>query len=158
MLHATVLFAVLLGLWLMISGINTPLFWALGIVSSAIAVWIARRKSIIDRESVPLQLHPLRFPAYLAWLLVEIIKANWDVTRRILSPSLPISPTVATLPAPGDDLLRVIYANSITLTPGTVSIDLGEQSDTVVVHSLTREGMESLMAGEMLRRVERLER
>ena len=84
------------------------------------------------------------------------MKANLDVMRRIVSPELPISPTIVRLPCTQHtDLGRVMYANSITLTPGTVSIDLDDEY--VTVHALTREGAEALATGEMDTRVTALE-
>ena len=80
-----------------------------------------------------------------------------DVSKRVLDPKLPISPRAITLPlSQRTDIGRVTYANSITLTPGTVSIDLGE--DFVRVHALTSEGAQALIEGEMDRRVTALER
>ncbi len=93
---------------------------------------------------------------YWRWLAREVVKANLDVARRILSPSLPISPTVFTLKASQrTNLGRVTFANSITLTPGTVSIDL--QGDTIEIHALTQEAAKTLQTGEMDRRVTDME-
>ncbi len=82
----------------------------------------------------------------------QIVIANIDVARRVLSPSLPISPTLIRVKASqSTDLGQAIYANSITLTPGTISIDV--EDGEILVHALTREGAQSLLDGEMDRRV-----
>src|SRR3546814_8150937 len=110
---------------------------------------------VIDKEGHPIQ---LGFGAltYWPWLLLEIVKSNIDVARRILDPALPISPTMIRVKASQKtELGRVIYANSITLTPGTVSVQLAD--GTIEVHSLTAEGAESLEEGEMDRRVTAME-
>jgi len=78
------------------------------------------------------------------------------VTRRVLHPKLPISPTLERISvSQRTDLGRVIYANSITLTPGTISIELDE--DTVLVHAISAAGMADLKGAEMSRRVCALE-
>ena len=80
--------------WLLLSGHYTPLLLGLGVVSCVLVVYIARRMDILDNESISLSLL-LRFIAYSPWLLKEIWKSNLNVARIILTPSLPISPTMA---------------------------------------------------------------
>ena len=88
---------------------------------------------------------------------IENALGNVDVAKRILDPKLPIDPTMIELkPSQRSDLGRVIYANSITLTPGTVTTSLS--GDSLEVHALTREGADDLLAGDMDRRVAGLER
>jgi multicomponent Na+:H+ antiporter subunit E len=154
--YAVSLWLVLMALWLALSGMLETHLVALGALSSALVVAIALRMNVVDHEGHPIHLHPARVLAYFGWLALEIVKSNLDVARRILDPSLPIGPTVVRLPCSQDtDLGRVIYANSITLTPGTVSIDLDESH--VTVHALTPEGAEALAGGEMDARVSALE-
>jgi multicomponent Na+:H+ antiporter subunit E len=99
---------------------------------------------------------PLRALLYIPWLILEVVKSNIDVARRILDPRLPISPRVIEVQASQRrDIGRVIYANSITLTPGTVSIDT--DGDRITVHALTEEAAAGLLTGEMDRRVTRFE-
>ena len=127
----------------------------LGFISSASAVFLARRMGIVDAEGLPLDLVPglLR---YAPWLFGSVIQAHFDVARRILHPRLPITPTVIRVPAeqrtaPG----RVSYANSITLTPGTISLEVSD--DEIEVHALSVDAAEDLQSGEMGRRVVALE-
>ena len=127
----------------------------LGFISSASAVFLVRRMGIVDAEGLPLDLVPglLR---YAPWLFGTVIQANFDVARRILHPRLPITPTVIRVPAeqrtaPG----RVSYANSITLTPGTISLEVSD--DEIEVHALSVDAAEDLQSGEMGRRVVALE-
>lgn len=155
MRHQISLFVTLFILWLILSGMPEPLLISLGVVSCLLVVWIARRKDLIDHEGLPLHLKWIRWARYWSWLLGQIVLANIDVTRRILDPRLPISPCVIKVPAQMSDLSKVIYANSITLTPGTVSIQVGEQD--ITVHALTQAGAEELLQGEMGRRVVTLE-
>ena len=110
---------------------------------------------VIDRESFPIHL-TYKLLTYWPWLLKEIWLAAVDVTKRVLSPRMPISPTLIDLEATQQsDLGQVIYANSITLTPGTYTIRIHE--NRILVHALSREGAESLAGGGMDRRVTALE-
>ena len=146
---------VLGAVWLTWSGIFEPLLLSLGLVSVVIVLFLAQRMKLIDAEGVPIELS-LRALLYAPWLMLEIFKSNIDVARRILSPSLPISPRMLRVKATQrGDLGQVIYANSITLTPGTVSVEM--EGSEITVHALTREAAEGLLAGEMDRRVTRVE-
>ena len=146
---------VLFALWLLWSGHFDILLLSLGVISCAAVVVIAVRMKVVDREGVPVEL-ALRLLLYLPWLLWQIVKANVDVARRILHPGLPISPVLIRVKAgQKHDIARVVYANSITLTPGTVSVDT--QGDEITVHALSQEAAEALGTGEMDRRVTRME-
>ena len=146
---------VLFGVWLLWSGHFEPLLLSFGVLSCAVVVAIARKMKIVDREGAPVEL-ALRALAYVPWLLWEIVKANIDVARRILDPRLPISPRIIKVRAgQRHDIARVIYANSITLTPGTVSVDTN--GDEITIHALTEEAARAVETGDMDRRVSRLE-
>jgi multicomponent Na+:H+ antiporter subunit E len=149
------LFVVLYGVWLLLSGIWTPFLMISGAVCCALVVVIATRMDLVDREG-----HPIgwswRAPFYFPWLFWQILLSNITVARLILAPSLPISPTAGTVPATQTtDVGLVAFANSITLTPGTVSLAI--HPGRIHVHALTRAGFDDLMGGEMDRRVSRLE-
>jgi multicomponent Na+:H+ antiporter subunit E len=133
--HSFGLGAVLFGFWLLLSGHYSPLLLALGAASSAAVVAIARRMDVIDAEGLPFQLG-WRLFLYMPWLLKEMLVATINVARIILSPSLPIDPIVVRYRASQrTDLGRALYANSITLTPGTVT--MGVDGDELEIHSLT---------------------
>lgn len=153
--HAISLAAVLYLLWLVLSGHYDPLLLVLGAVSCAVVVTVALRMEVVDHESHPIHLTP-RLPLYWLWLLWEIIKSNLAVTRLILQPSLDISPTIIRVKgSQKSDFGRVVYANSITLTPGTVSMSL--EDGEIEVHALTEDIAADLQRGAMDRRVTRLE-
>ena len=104
---------------------------------------------------MPLHLLP-HAPGYVLWLGAEIAKSNWDVARRILKPERSISPTMITLhTGQATELGQVIYANSITLTPGTVTVGL--RDGVAEVHALTRDNADDLEGGDMDRHVQALE-
>jgi multicomponent Na+:H+ antiporter subunit E len=155
-IHAVGLWLVLIALWLSLSGHYVPLLLTMGVLSCALIVWIATRLDVIDHEAIPLQLKFFGYLNYLAWLGKEITKANIDVAKIILDPALPISPVMVRVPATQTtDVGKVIYANSITLTPGTVSVEV--MDDEILVHAITSEAAEGLADGDMDSRVDAIE-
>ena len=156
MTHRVALIVALASAWLLWSGyFDNALLLSLGAVSVATVFILALRMGLVDREGVPIQLG-VRLLLYAPWLAWEVFKANLDVARRILSPGLPIDPRIIEVKAgQREDLGRVIYANSITLTPGTVSIDA--EGDVITVHALTAEAALGVEAGDMDRKVSWLE-
>jgi len=121
LLRAFGLGATLFAFWLALSGHYTPLLLGFGVGSCVLVVYLSHRMGVIDAEGVPLHA-TFRMLAYLPWLLKEILVANIEVAKVILSPTLDISPrTVHFRGSQKTDLGRAIYANSITLTPGTIT-------------------------------------
>ena len=157
MMHKVKLALVLACVWVLLSGILSPLLLGFGLASSLAVAWLAARADRRDGEPIPFALRLVRLARYLLWLAWEIVKANVDVARRILSPSLPIAPAVRWLPtSQRSELGRVIHADSITLTPGTLSIDL--RDGWVEVHALNEESLDALARNlDMDDRVSRLE-
>ncbi len=140
--------------WLVLSGHYEPLVVGFGVFSCVVVGWLARRMDVADQEGHPIHLG-LNGVTYMFWLAWQILKSALDVTRLILNPALPIDPRIERLPSTQPGAVgHVIYANSITLTPGTVSVELG--SDSVEVHALTQELMDDLKTGEMDARVTRM--
>jgi len=136
---------------MLLSGHTEPLVVSFGVVSCSLVVCITVRMDVVDQEGHPIHL-TWGALGYWPWLMWEIVKANWDVVRCVLSPKLPISPTMIRVKASQkSDLGQVIYANSITLTPGTISVDVADGE--ILVHALSREGAKALETGEMDRRV-----
>ncbi len=151
MARAFLLTVILSLLWIGMSGHFDTLLLSFGAASVLSVVFIALRKNIVDIEGAPYEIG-LSILIYWPWLFVEIIKANIDVTKKVLAPSLPISPTLFTLKASQhSDLGKVLYANSITLTPGTVTVAI--EGDEFLVHALSEGGAEDLEEGTMDRKV-----
>lgn len=140
--------------WLLLSGHFTPLLLVLGGVSVLLVAWFVFRMDRVDGE--PSHLHPgPGMIGYLIWLLWCVIKANVDIARRIWDPRLPVDPVWERLDTRVETPFeKALYANSITLTPGTLTTDVGE--DHFMVHAIAPEGMEELRAGDMERRIRRL--
>ena len=155
MVRAFSLGVMLFGVWLLLSGHYTPLLLGFGVGSSILVVLIAMRMDVVDHEGVPLYTTS-RALAYIPWLLLEILRANIIVARIILNPALPISPIMVHFQASQKtDLGRVIYANSITLTPGTITT--GVEGSELEIHALTWGDVDGREEDEMDRRVTRLE-
>ena len=151
----SVLFVGLYGLWLALSGHYTPFLLAIGAACTAFAVAVALRMDVVDHEGHPIHLG-YRVPLYWCWLTIQILLSALAVTRIVLSPRLRIDPVLETVPSSQkSDLGKVIYANSITLTPGTLSTSV--TADGIEVHALTRRGMDELKEGGMDRRVTQVE-
>ena len=97
-----------------------------------------------------------KIPRFLPWYFLEVIKSNLDVSWRILHPKLPIKPNISTVPiSQHSEVGKTVYANCITLTPGTYSMDISPNS--IKVHSLTKEHADNLQQGEMDKRILALE-
>jgi multicomponent Na+:H+ antiporter subunit E len=149
--HSISLFAALYVFWLLLSGFFTPFFLLAGAGCALAVVWFARRMDVVDHEGHPIQLG-LQALLYWPWLLKEIVKAAWDVSKIILHPQLPISPTLVRFkPTQKTDVGLVIHAQSITLTPGTITIEAGPNE--FFVHGLTSSGAQAVVDSEMDRRV-----
>ena len=155
MRHTIYLSLFLAAFWLLNSGHNTSLMLLLGATSIAFVLYIAHRMDVVDHESQPLHL-TLKLPGYYAWLIKEIILANFLVVKHIWLGNKTISPVLTTIKvSQKTDIGKVIYANSITLTPGTVTVAL--EGDKFIVHALLRESIIDLQTGEMDRRITELE-
>lgn len=141
----TALFVLLMTAWLLWSGIYTPLLIGLGVLSCVLCLLLAHRIGFFDSDFT-LSVIP-RLPRFWGWLLPEIFKSSFDVARIILHRKLPISPTIVEFEAaPPGPVGQAILGNSITLTPGTVTLDI--YNGRLRVHCLTRAGADALLSGE----------
>lgn len=137
--------------WLLLSGHYTPLLLTLGAGAVGLVMWLLRRMDRVDGQHVAL-VPGWRLLRYLLWLARIVVESNIDVARRIWAPDMPIKPSWARLKYELDAPMQTtLYANSITLTPGTLTADIGENE--FLVHTLTEEGISDLRDGEMERRV-----
>ena len=154
-LKQTVFLSAILALaWLLWSGLYKPLILGFGLLSCVLTMIVVRRMQFFDLETYSLQ-PSIKLMRYWLWLLVEIAHSSVAVAKVVLNPSLPISPRVVRVTAPSDQSFeQVILGNSITLTPGTLTLDIFE--GTLRVHTLTDEGARALLSGEMLDRVAQL--
>lgn len=155
MKHTISLCLNLVAFWLLNSGHYSALLLLLGLASISLVLIIAHKMDVVDKESQPTYLTPHIFGFYW-WLIKEIIQANITVIKHIWLGQENISPTLKKITiSQKTDMGKVIYANSITLIPGTVAIDL--VGNEILVHALLYKDIESLEAGEMDFRVSLLE-
>ena len=149
------LIVVLSLIWLGNSGFFNGLLLSLGAVSVIFVVFMSNRLGIIDEESQPLHVSR-RIVVYWLWLLKTLVKSNITVIKRIWKGPSSINPVVARIPiSQKTEMGQAIYANSITLTPGTTTLDV--EDDTMIVYALSDNAIRYLMTGDMDRRVSRLE-
>jgi multicomponent Na+:H+ antiporter subunit E len=140
--------------WLLLSGHYTALILSLGAVSVLIVIWFMWRMERVDEKLDFLPMRP-RMLYYLLWLMWQVVLSNIDLVRRIWDPTLPIRPTWQRLDIKvTSSLAKTLYANSITLTPGTLTTDVRE--DHFMVHSLSPDGIEDLRKGGMEEQIQRL--
>ena len=150
--HKISLIISLLVLWIILSGHYTLLQLSLGLLSVLIVTIISSRMNLIIFDQPILQLYFIKFIPYGFWLMIQILRSNIDVCIRILNPKLPINPQLVTVKSTqASNLAKVIYANSITLTPGTISIDL--DGSEIEVHSLSETGVDGLKTGVMDKKI-----
>lgn len=143
---------ILMALWLLLSGIYKPMIIGFGAASVLVVLLVVRRMDAADGDRVELRLRPFETAKYVVWLMVEIAKANWAVTKIILSPNMPIRQHLFAIPfSQRTDLGQVIFANSITLTPGTITIET--ESDDFLVHAVSYSDSDLEALADMDRRV-----
>ncbi|MDZ4655145.1 MAG: Na+/H+ antiporter subunit E [Coriobacteriia bacterium] len=145
----------LFAFWLVISGSVAPLDLVIGVAYSVGLGWWAARNLWSD-DAPTLSLRQLgRLLVYVPWLLKEIVVAAVSVAERVLDPRMPIDPVIITYRGSMQrDVSRVALANSITLTPGTLTVDVDE--NTFTVHCLAEEFADSIVSGAFERKVVRV--
>ena len=137
MVKAISLTLALIALWLSLSGYFTPFLLSVGLASILFTVYLAARMRLLDDEAVPVQLRPA-LVIYWGWLAIEIFKASIAVCRVILSREMKLSQQLIRVPwDQKTEMGRTIFANSITLTPGTITVETGK--DAFLVHALTED-------------------
>lgn len=147
---------VLASFWMINSGYFKPMLLGFGVISVAAVCALAWRMKSHDGEAFPIIITSLGLPGYILWMVGQVISANIDVIKRVWAGPRSISPVIITTPSSQKtEVARVLYANSITMTPGTIT--LAVRGEVLVVHALSREGAEQLQQGEMDRRVTALE-
>jgi multicomponent Na+:H+ antiporter subunit E len=152
-LRLLILAVALVATWLVWSGLYKPLLLGLGVLSVGLTLWLCVRMGLHQRAVFALDLLP-RLIGFWASLLIDIVKSNFVVARIILSPSLPISPQLVQLePELEGQVGRATLANSITLTPSTVTIDA--HRGVFLVHCLTEESARETRESKLGQRLHR---
>ncbi|MDX1695924.1 MAG: Na+/H+ antiporter subunit E [Ketobacteraceae bacterium] len=144
--------------WLLLSGHYTPLFMGFAAVSILLVMGVSVRMDQVDHEIDPVRLTPalVSYWIYLAW---ETVRSNVDMVKRVWRKEVNVAPAVARIKTSQKSRMgKVIYANSITLTPGTVTLDIDEEKQEFEVHSIDYALLRELEDGDMDRRITRLEK
>ena len=148
------LFIVLFGFWLLMSGYYTPLILSLGVISCLLCVYLTIKGKFLDNETLPIYFFP-RLIQYTLWLIKEILKSNIQTAKVIIMKSE--EPELFSVKATQKtNEGKVTYANSITLTPGTVTTQI--KNDIFEVHALTKDFGDDVRRSEMDKMVTWLEK
>ncbi len=146
-----ILAVLLIAAWVLWSGYLKPLLLGLGALSCLLTVWIVRRMGYFDDENFAFH-YDWRLLGFWLWLGREVVVSSIEVARIVLRPRLDVEPKVVSIDGSGlGPVDLAVLGNSITLTPGTLTLDVHE--DRLLVHALTAEGAAALERGEMQRRV-----
>ncbi len=137
MIYALGLCVALVAFWFALSGETSLFFVSVAAISLMATLWLCARLKVIDREGSPYHRAP-QLLFYFGWLIGEIAKSNMAVIARVLGPQHAIDPAMVEVKSSAKTGLgRALFANSITLTPGTVTVDV--VGETLTVHALVRE-------------------
>jgi multicomponent Na+:H+ antiporter subunit E len=144
-------FVVSLAFYLALGDPTKPFDLVTGVASAAIVAALLSRVAF-ERDPSSLSVRRLaRAVVFLPYLLVAVVRANFGMAAVVLDPRLPIDPQMVRIPAPEGRLARALLANSITLTPGTLTVDVTD--DELVVHALTDRTRADLLSGDLQRAV-----
>ena len=150
-MRAVLLLALLIAAWVLWSGQFKPLLLALGLFSCLLTTYLTRRMGYFDNDVFALRFG-VRLFGYWAWLAREVWRSSIEVARVVVNPRLPISPQIVEINATASHPVdQAILGNSITLTPGTLALDV--HRGKIQVHCLTQASAADLESGEMDRRV-----
>ncbi|MEM1201633.1 MAG: Na+/H+ antiporter subunit E [Acidobacteriota bacterium] len=157
---AAYVFVTVSALWLLWSGhfsFEHPLLLGLGLASSTLVTYLCWRMGICDGEIAPIRWF-FQLWRYVPWLVWQVVLSAVATLRLGLGPKEKVDPVVVTLEAgQRTDLGLVTYANSITLTPGTLTLDSDAAARTIRVHAMNEPLIDDLRGGEMGRRIEDME-
>jgi len=142
-------------IWLLLSGFLKTNLLVLGLLSSGLVSLLAIKLGLLSEHSQRLRIN-LRLPRYLPFLLKEIWLSNLHVAGLILNPKLPIQPQTLRYQAQQKtESGLAVHGNSITLTPGTISVDIKDKE--ILVHALSDTTAEGVRAGSIDQQVCKLE-
>lgn len=159
--HLIGLGLLMMAFWLALSGHLEIKFLLYGVITSAVIAWICYPLLLLPnadgtKKYFAFGVSPMAFLGYVLWLLKELVNANIDVVKATVRPELKINPKIIRFVFKVDNpLATVVLANSITLTPGTVTINVTENG-VYEIHALTEGAAEGLLSGEMPKKVAKL--
>ena len=139
----TIIFLALL--WLLMSGLYKTLILSFGGISVILVMFLTKRMTEYDGYELKSHLSLFKTIKYFGWLFIEVVKSNWDVSKILLSRTIEVNQKFVKTPvSQKSDLAKVLFANSITLTPGTVTVETEDQSFIVHALNVTDSSMDEL--------------
>lgn len=147
--------------WLIISGSLQLKFLIMGAVACIVIAWVCTPLFMIDNISHTKKYFLLDIPlisliGYAFWLLKELILANLDVAKSVWKKEMPIEPQLLHFRVSMDNpVALVLLANSITLTPGTITLNVSREN-IYEIHALTPTAAEGIRSGAMAKKVGKL--
>ena len=145
-----VTFCAMLLFWLLLSGIFDTLHVGAGIICSAIVALFSHDLLVAEKGEKILS-KSFKFFIYLWWELWQIVLANFDVAYRVLHPKMPIDPVIIEFETSlRSDFALVTLANSITLTPGTITINIDPEKGKFQVHAIAQAPADALMVDKTM--------
>jgi multicomponent Na+:H+ antiporter subunit E len=146
-----ILALLLITAWVLWSGYLKPLLLGLGALSCLLTIWVVRRMGYFDDDTFAFH-YDWRLLGFWAWLGREVVLSSIQVARVVLRRKVDVEPEVVDIDGSGlGPVDLALLGNSITLTPGTLTLDVYE--GRLLVHALTADGAAALRQGEMQRRV-----
>ena len=154
--NMAILFVLLLGLWLLMSGHYDVFHVSMGVLSSAVVVLLNAKLNkhyfLLENAAGYAAIRPGRVLLYIPWLIWQIVLASLQVARVVLDPKMPVDPSLVKFKSRyPNDLARVFLANSITLTPGTITLELNDGE--YIVHALMDASASGIIDDSMPRKV-----
>lgn len=141
--------------WLLLSGLFDLVHLTFGVISAFLVSYLSSNLLIGDKKMTLKPEKIILFFSYLIYLIYNIVLSNIDVAYRVLHPSMPINPKIVELKTALDsDIGQTALANSITLTPGTITVNISD--GIVCVHALSPKTAEKLLCGELEKKLVRV--
>jgi len=142
--------------WILLSGEFTFILITSGVVASLITAYLSHDIFVGKADLKTETGRVFKFIVYIPWLLWEIILANVEIAYLVLSPKPLVDPQIVRFKNDlKTDLGIVTLAHSITLTPGTVTVDANREE--FVIHAIWQKSAEGIISGEMQRKVKKIE-
>ena len=132
-------------LWLLMSGLYKTLILSFGVVSVILVLFFTKRMTENDGYELKFHFSIFKTLKYFGWLFIEVVKSNWEVSKILFSKNIEVNQKFVETPASQkSDLAKVLFANSITLTPGTVTVETEDHSFIVHALNVTESSMAEL--------------
>ena len=150
MIHKLIILIFLVLFWYAFSGETSAFFVWAGIFSCLFALFISIKLALPGKLT-----HNRNIFKYIPWLLWQIVLSGLHVTRLVWSRELALSPQFVRLDNKGKtEVFYAMYANSITMTPGTVTLLIDEKNELVHVHAITTKTADDIKSGDMAKKVD----